>query len=304
MVCRRRAVTSEKPGLAAPLTWFEGVSIALLLGAAPAAAQSSGQVFANPPTLQERGVTRPCPRIGESGRSACHGRPPCFRSDRRLYRQQDLESRDAAPRQGSSAQLYRRRRQSRCALRRARNRGEAGPDHQHDAAQQAAGGSELHGAGRQCEQSALLQRHQPAFARAVGKPFRQFRQCPAVDQSGRLVRIYLQPAAGSSGRHVLVPLASPWLDRAAGIERHGGRPDRARRPHADADRHRRHRRDPEKRRSDRDGRSHPCSAADSIRLPERQGTGEGSAGPVGSVDDHRLGLRCERRRCHRKLFLS
>ena len=43
--------------LAGPLAWFEGVSIALLLGAAPAAAQSSGQVFANPPTLQERGAS-------------------------------------------------------------------------------------------------------------------------------------------------------------------------------------------------------------------------------------------------------
>ena len=59
MVCRRRAVISEKPNLAGPLTWFEGVSLALLLGAAPAAAQGSGQVFANPPALQERGVTRP-----------------------------------------------------------------------------------------------------------------------------------------------------------------------------------------------------------------------------------------------------
>ena len=59
MVCRRRSVTSEKPNLAGPLTWLEGVSVALLLGAAPAAAQGSGQVFANPPALQERGVTRP-----------------------------------------------------------------------------------------------------------------------------------------------------------------------------------------------------------------------------------------------------
>jgi FtsP/CotA-like multicopper oxidase with cupredoxin domain len=60
MVFRRCAFSLAKElNLVGPLTGAAGISVALLLGAAPAAGQNSGQFFANPPTLQERGARRP-----------------------------------------------------------------------------------------------------------------------------------------------------------------------------------------------------------------------------------------------------
>jgi L-ascorbate oxidase len=57
MIFRRCA--AKELNLVGPLSGAAGLSVALLLGAAPAAGQNSGQVFANPPTLQERGALRP-----------------------------------------------------------------------------------------------------------------------------------------------------------------------------------------------------------------------------------------------------
>lgn len=56
MVLRLRTGSlANKLNLVGLICGAGGASIALLLGAAPAAAQTSGQVFANPPKLQERG---------------------------------------------------------------------------------------------------------------------------------------------------------------------------------------------------------------------------------------------------------
>jgi len=73
MVLRRRAGSfANKLNLAGLICAAGGASIALLLGAAPAAAQTSGQVFTNPPRLQERGAAQrsflEAARLAPSGR--------------------------------------------------------------------------------------------------------------------------------------------------------------------------------------------------------------------------------------------
>ena len=89
---------------------------------------------------------------------------------------------------------------------------------------------------RQRQHSALLQRHQPAHPRPLDQSERQRRQRADLGQSRRELPVRVQHPAGSSGRHLLVSLAPARLDRAAGIQRHGRRPDRARHASADADR--------------------------------------------------------------------
>ena len=81
---------------------------------------------------------------------------------------------------------------------------------------------------RQRQRSALLQRHQPAHPRPVGQSERQQRQRAAVDQS-RASSSSTNTTSRRTIRRAPSGITAPArLDRAAGVQRHGRRADRAR----------------------------------------------------------------------------